>query len=134
MLADQHKDKQRKEQLLSEICEAEQQEHLLQARLCRVPDEPTGGSGAVLIQVRHLTLGTTRRDICATDEMMSVYDWVGFMSLIPMYFELSDYRGQVSKPEQSVMDGDKSTLNMSESESTPSLEDDDIGFKSFGTA
>ena len=134
LLADQHKAKQRKEQLLSEICQAEEQEHLRQARLCRVPDEPKGGSGAVLIQVRHLTLGTIRRNFCATDKMMSVYDWVGSISLIPMYFELSDYSGQILKPEQSVMDGDKSTLNMSESESTPSLEDDDIGFKGFGTA
>ena len=32
------------------------------------------------------------------------------------------------------MDGDKSTLNMSESESTPSLDDDDIDFKGFGIA
>ena len=88
----------------------------------------------MLIQVKHLTLGTIRRNFCATDKMMSVYYWVGSMSLIPMYFELSDYRGQVLKPEQSVMDGDKSTLNMSESESTPSLEDDDIGFRGFGTA
>ena len=102
LLADQHKAKQRKEQLLSEICEAEQQEHLRQAGLCRVPDEPKGGSGAV----RHLTLGTIRCNFCATDKMMSVYDWVGSMSLIPMYIELSDYRGQVLKPEQSVMDGD----------------------------
>ena len=32
------------------------------------------------------------------------------------------------------MDGEKSTLNMSVSETTPSLEDDQINFKGFGTA
>lgn len=31
------------------------------------------------------------------------------------------------------MEGDKSTLNMSASESTPVLDDDDIDFKGFGT-
>ena len=31
------------------------------------------------------------------------------------------------------MEGDKSTLDMSASESTPSLDDDDIDFKGFGT-
>ena len=66
--------------------------------------------------------------------MLSVYDWIGSMSLISMHFELSDFKGQVLKPEQSVMDGDKATLNMSMSESTPSLEYDDIDFKGFGTA
>ena len=32
------------------------------------------------------------------------------------------------------MEGDKSPLNTSASESTPSLDDDDIDFKGFGTA
>lgn len=56
LLADQKKEEERKEKLLSEIRDAEQQEELRQARLRRVPDEPRGGS-MVLIQVRHVTLG-----------------------------------------------------------------------------
>ena len=130
LLADQHKEEERKETLLSEICEAEQQEQLRQARLSRVPDEPKGGSSIVLIQVRHVTLGIIKRNF----KMLSVYEWVGSQSLLPLHFELSDFRGQVLRPEQSVMDGDKTTLNMSVSESTPSLEDEDIDFKGFGTA
>lgn len=88
----------------------------------------------VLIQVRHLTLGIIKRNFSPNDTMLSVYDWVGSQSLLPPHFELSNFRGQVVRPEQSVVEGDKSTLNMSASESTPSLDDDDIDFKGFGTA
>ena len=133
LLADQKKEEERREKLLSEIRDAEQQEQLRQARLHRVPDEPKTGS-MVLIQVRHVTLGVIKRKFSSNDKMLSVYDWVGSLSLLPPYFELSDFRGQVLRPEQSVVEGDKSTLNMSASESTPSLDDDDIDFKGFGTA
>ena len=133
LLADQKKEEERKEKLLSEIRDVEQQEELQQARLCRLPDEPKGGS-MVLIQVRHVTLGVIKCNFCPNDKMLSVYDWVGSLSLLPPYFELSDFRGQVLRPEQSVVKGDKSTLNMSASESTPSMDDDDIDFKGFGTA
>ena len=132
LLADQKKEEKRREKLLSEICDAEQQEHLRQARLHRVPDKPKGGS-MVLIRVRHVTLGVIKRNFSSDDKMLSVYDWVGSPSLLPPYFELSDFRGQVLRPEQSVVEGDKSTLNMSASESTPGLDDDDIDFKGFGT-
>ena len=132
LLADQKKEEERREKLLSEIRDAEQQEQLRQARLHRVPDEPKGGS-MVLIQVRHATLGVIKHNFSSNDKMLSVYDWVGSLSLLPPYFELSDFRGQVLRPEQSVVEGDKSTLNMSASESTPSLDDDDIDFKGFGT-
>lgn len=133
LLADQRKEEERKEKLLSEICEAEQQEQLRQARLRRVPDEPKVGSTIVLIQVRHVTLGIIKRNFSPSDKMLPVYDWVGSQSLLPLHFELSDFRGQVLRPEQCVMDGDKTTLNMLVSESTPSLEDEDIDFKGFGT-
>lgn len=132
LLADQKKEEERREKLLSEVRDAEQQEQLRQARLHRVPDEPKGGS-MVLIQVRHVTLGVIKRNFSSDDRMLSVYDWVGSLSLLPPYFELSDFKGQVLRPEQSVVEGDKSTLNMSPSESTPSLDDDDIDFKGFGT-
>ena len=132
LLADQKKEEERREKLLSEIRDAEQQEQLQQARLHRVPDEPKSGS-MVLIQVRHVTLGVIKRNFSSNDKMLSVYDWVGSLSLLPPYFELLDYRGQVLRPKQSIVEGDKSTLNMSASESTPSLDDDDIDFKGFGT-
>ena len=132
LLADQKKEEERREKLLSEIRYAEQQEQLRQARLHRVPDEPKGGS-IVLIQVRHVTLGVIKRNFSSNDKMWSVYDWVGSLSLLPPYFELSDFRGQVLRPEQSVMEGEKSTLNMSASECTPSLDDEEIDFKGFGT-
>ncbi|PFX18413.1 hypothetical protein AWC38_SpisGene17223 [Stylophora pistillata] len=132
LLADQKKEEERREKLLSEIGYAEQQEQLRQARLHRVPDVPKGGS-IVLIQVRHVTLGVIKRNFSSNDKMWSVYDWVGSLSLLPPYFELSDFRGQVLRPEQSVMEGEKSTLNMSASECTPSLDDEEIDFKGFGT-
>lgn len=133
LLADQKKEEERSEKLLSKIHDAEQQEQLRQARLHRVPNEPKSGN-MVLIQVRHLTLGIIKRNFSPNDTMLSVYDWVGSQSLLPPHFELSNFRGQVVRPEQSVVEGDKSTLNMSASESTPSLDDDDIDFKGFGTA
>lgn len=133
LLADQKKEEERKEKLLSEIRKAEQQEELRQARLLRVPYEPKSGN-MVLIQVRHVSLGVIKRNFSPSDKMLSVYDWVGSQSLLPPYFSLSDFRGQVLRPEQSVVEGDKSTLNMSVSESTPSLDDDDIDFKGLGTA
>lgn len=131
LLTDQKKEEERKEKFLSEILDAEQQEELRQPRLRRVPDEPRGGS-MVLIQVRHVTLEIIKRNFSPNDKMLSVYDWVGSLSLLPPYFELSDFRGQVLRPEQSVVEGDKSTLKMSASESTPSVDDDDIDFKGFG--
>lgn len=132
LLADQKKEEERREKLLSEIRDAEQQEQLRQARLHRVPDEPKGGS-MVLTQVRHVTLGVIKRNFNSNEKMLSVYDWVGSLSLLPPYFELSDFRGQVLRPEHSVAEGDKTTLNMSASESTPSLDDEEIDFKGFGT-
>ena len=133
LLADQKKEDARKEKLLSEIRKAEQQEQLRQARLHRVPNEPKGGS-MVLIQVRHVTLGVIKRNFSSNDKMLSVYDWVGSLSLLPPYFELSDFRGQVLRPEQSVAEGDKSTLNISASEATPGLDDEHNDFKGFGIA
>lgn len=132
LLADQKKEEERGEKLLSEIRSAEQQEQLRQARLHRVPDVPKGGS-IVLIQVRHVTLGVIKRNFSSNDKMWSVYDWVASLSLLPPYFELSDFRGQVLRSEQSVIEGEKSTLNTSASECTPSLDDEKIDFKGFGT-
>ena len=76
-----------------------------QARPRRVPDEPKGGSSIVLIHVRHVTLGIIKHNYSPSDKMLSVYYWVGSQSRLPLYFELSDFRGQVLRPEQSVMDG-----------------------------
>ena len=88
----------------------------------------------MLIQVRHVTLGVIKRNFSSNDKMLSLYHWVGSLSLFLPYFELSDFRGQVLRPEQSVAEGDKSTLNMSSSEATPGLDDVDIDFKGFGVA
>lgn len=73
----------------------------------------------VLIQVRHVTPGVIKRNFSSSDKMLSVYDWVAAPSSLPPYFEFLDFRGQVLRPQQSIVEGDKSTLNMSASESAP---------------
>ncbi|KAK3742020.1 hypothetical protein QZH41_014346 [Actinostola sp. cb2023] len=132
--ADQSKCEEKKQKLLLEMEEAEQQEKLRQSRLLRVPDEPSGGSNAVLIQVRHVHLGIIRRNFQPSDKMLSVYDWVGSRGLLPVHFELSTFEGNVFMPDQSVLDGERSTLNMAPSAATPGLQDDDISFKGLGHA
>ena len=85
LLADQKKEEDRKEKLLLEIHDSEQQEELRQARLHRVPDRPKGGS-MVVVQVRHVTLEVIKCNFSQNDKMLSVYDWMGSMSLLPPYF------------------------------------------------
>lgn len=86
------------------------------------------------MQVRHLTLGNIKRHFKQTNQMQSVYDWVGSLSLLPMHFELSDFNGHVHLPGQNVTDCEKTTLNMTDTETTPSLEDKDVNWKGFGSA
>ena len=129
---DKGKTERRRQELLLEVQEAEKQENVRQARLHRVPDEPTPGKDTVLVQVRHVNLGIMKRRFCSSDTIMSVYDWVGSKSLLPVQFELSNYKGQVFMPEQSIVEIDNLTLNMVASEATPGLEDDEISFMGFG--
>lgn len=79
-----------------------------------------------------MNLGIIKRRFCSSDMVMSVYDWVGSKSLLPVQFKLSNYQGQVFMPEQSVVDIDNLTLNMVPCEATPGLEDDEISFMGFG--
>ena len=91
-----------------------------QARIQRVPDEPAPGENAALVQVRHVNLGIIKRRFQSADKMISVYDWVGPRSLLPVHFELSSYQVQVFMPEQSVVDVNNLTMNMVGCEATPS--------------
>lgn len=65
--------------------------------------------------------------------MLAVYDWVGSHSLLPPYFQLSSFDGHVYTPEESVVNGSNSTLNMTETESSPGIDDEDIEFMGFGS-
>ena len=126
---DERKTEKRKQELLLEMKEAAKQEYMRQARLQRVPDEPAPGGDAVLVQVRHVNLGIIKRRFRSSDKMISVYDWVGSRSLLPIHFELSNYQGQVFMPEQLVVDIDSLTfINMVGYEATPGLEDDEISW------
>jgi hypothetical protein len=134
LAADQAKEKERLEQLQVHIKEVEQQENLRKARMLRVIDEPEESDDAVLLQVRHVTIGNIKRYFKQSDQMQSVYDWVGSRSLLPMHFELSDFTGHVYLPGESVTYSQNTTLNMAACESTPSLDDSDINWKGFGNA
>ena len=89
---DKTKTEKRKQEL--EMQEAEKQENMRQARPQRVPDKPPPGDDAVLVQVRHVNLGIIKRRFHSIDKMMSVYDWVGSRSLLPIHFELSSTKAK----------------------------------------
>ena len=129
---DKAKTEKRRQELLLGMQEAEKQENVRQARLQRLPEEPSPEKDTVLVQVRHVNLGIIKRRFCSSDMVMSVYDWVGSKSLLPVQFKLSNYQGQVFTPEQSVVDIENLTLNIVGCEATPGLEDDEISFMGFG--
>ena len=135
--ADQAKDakkKERSKQLQKHIKEVEEQEELRKARTSRVPDETEeNASCAVLLQVRHLTLGNIKRYFNRDDQIQSVYDWVGSLSLLPKHFELSDFNNKLHLPDQNVTECRNTTLYMSVADTTPSL-DQDVNWKGFGSS
>lgn len=95
---DKTKTEKRKQELLLGMQGAEKQESMRQARLQREPDEPPPGDDAVLVQVQHVNLAIIKHHFHSFDKMMSVHDWVGSRSLLPIHFELSSNQGHVFMP------------------------------------
>ena len=90
------------------------------SRLITVPDLL---EDHVVVSVRHTTRGIVRRLFLAEHTMNVVYDWIGSLQELPMYFNL-DFKGDILKPFESVGDV-KSFLNMAECDNPPSLEEDE---------
>lgn len=105
-----------------------------QTRLLRTPQEPKESeqSTSVEIKVWHVSLGIVTRNFRDSECMACVYDWVGSLSLIPEHFQLLDYTGMVLLPSQAVKEAAHITLYMSETVSTPPLEDhEEVTFPAF---
>lgn len=101
----------------------------------RTPQEPKENekNTAVVVQVRHVSLGIVRRYFREWEHMACAYDWVGSLCLIPEQFQLLDYAGKLLLPSQPVTEVKNTTLYMREALSTPSLEDDEVTFLGFGS-
>ena len=68
-----------------------------------------------------------------SNTMAAVYDWIGSLSLVPENFELLSQPGIVVSPAEPVTVVDRTTINMTSSNSTPNMADDsDIQFRGFG--
>ena len=74
--------------------------------------------------MRHTTRGIVWRLFLAEHTMNVVYDWIGSLQELPMYFNLINFKGDILKPFESVGDV-KSVLNMAECDNPPSLEEDE---------
>ena len=118
-------DKAKEEQCMKkhekEIHAAQLQDH----RRSRVQPEPSLYEDHVIISIRHPDLGTVRRIFKVDETMNIVYDWIGYLATLPMYFRLSlPNDANFIKPVQSVNQYSKIVLNLSESETPVCLEDD----------
>ena len=61
-----------------------------------VTSEPELGEDfCVFVSVRHPEKGLIRRMFVSEHKMKEVYDWVGSLSIYPMYFDLCDYQKRV---------------------------------------
>ena len=97
---------------------------LMEQRKSRSIPEPDLLEDHVVVSVRHTTRGIVRRLFLAEHTMNVVYDWIGSLQELPMYFNLIDFKGDILKPFESAGDV-KSALNMAECDNPPSLEEDE---------
>ena len=86
---------------------------LMEQRKSRLIPEPDLVEDHVVVSVRHTTRGIVRRLFLAEHTMNVVYDWIGSLQELPMYFNLINFKGEILKLFESVRDV-KSILNMAE--------------------
>ena len=92
---------------------------LMEQRKWRLIPKPDLLEDHVVVSVRH----TTRRLFLAEHTMNVVYDWIGSLQELPMYFNLINFKGDILKPFERVGDV-KPVLNIAECDNPPSLEKD----------
>ena len=128
--ADRAKTERREQALKEELNKARKDEEIHAARLSRVLDEPTVDEPRVVVRVRHIDLGLVNRAFKPNQEMAAVYDWIGSLQLIPLYFSLSSTPGNVIDPSVSI---DYSADKEQRDDPIPlSADDDEVSFKEFG--
>ena len=71
---------------------------LMEQRKSRLIPEPGLLEDHVVVSVRHTTRGIVRRLFLAEHTMNVVYDWIGSLQELPMYFDLINFKGDILKP------------------------------------
>lgn len=84
------KEEEKKQLLKSNMLTFSRQERLRSARMARLPP-PCTDQDAVVVAVRHITVGLITRAFRNTERLAAVYDWVGSQSLTPEHFILSSW-------------------------------------------
>ena len=132
--ADRAKTERREQALKEELNKARKVEEIHAARLSRVLDEPTVDEPRVVVRVRHIDLGLVNRAFKPNQKMAAVYDWIGSLQLIPLYFSLSNTPGNVIDPSVSIdYSADKVLFMEQRDDPIPlSADDDEVSFKGFG--
>lgn len=102
--ADRKKEEERQKKEDDASRKIENLERKRKSRLSRVPQEPTPcHSGQnITIAVKHISQGKITRTFTEKDDMRSVYNWVGSLSLEPEYFRLSLSPGVAIDPLSSL--------------------------------
>ena len=112
LLADRAQKEKKEERLMEELSKAKEVEEIHAAGLRIVLDEPKEGEPQVVVRVRHVDLGLIQRTFKPYQAMAAVYDWVGSLQLIPVYFSLCMAPGNVLDPSLPVEDAEGIVLFM----------------------
>ena len=78
----------------------------------------------VVVSVRHTIRDIVRRLLLAEHTINVMFDWIGSLQKLLMYFNLIIFKGDILKPFECVVDV-KSFLDMAECVNPPSLEEDE---------
>ena len=131
---DKAKESKKREELLQCQEVTARQESLRAARAMRVPDEPEMSEPLVQVSVRHVTLGVQTRKFAKDDEVGTVYDWVGSLSLTPEHFTLSTPDEAKLNPSLPIETVDRVMISMSTCEGSPAFPDEIVCFRGFGAS
>ena len=127
MLRDREKDREAEE-------ERNRKESLVQlqnARMNRLTSEPDLSEPFETVMVRHVSLGTQSRLFKSGATFSEVYDWIGCLSLVPEFYELKEYNGNVIPPDSVVQSG---SYNMNEAMApVPMSPENIVAFRGFGS-
>ena len=132
--ADRAKMEYREQALTEELNKARKVEKIHTTRLSRVLDKPMVDEPRVVVRVRHIDLGLVNRAFKPNQKMAAVYDWIGSLQLIPLYFSLSSTPDNVIDPSVSIdYSADKVLFMEQRDDPIPlSADDDEVSFKGFG--
>ena len=132
--ADHAKTECREQAFKEELNKTRKVKEIHTTRLSTVLDEPTVDEPRVVVRVRHIDLGLVNCVFKPNQKMAAVYDWIGSLQLIPLYFSLSSTLGNVIDPSVSIDYSADKVLFMEQRDDPIRLsaDDDEVSFKGFG--